>query len=201
MKIQVNSDKAINVDASLMRFVKEKSTSALERFAKGLTRVEIHLSDIDNKKTGPADKRCLIEARPAGDRPLAASALAKTTEEAVDAALRKMKRSLTTFFGKKGRPAAKVAAAPVSNTRKRGVYGEEGRSEARRDKKGSGEEADKAQPSRSKEKDGLSGPPKVLAQIETGAFVPTGFSGSCESRDSTSPDRQQSSCGSRPCGR
>jgi len=50
MKIQVNSDKAINVDASLMRIVKEKSTSALERFAKGLTRVEIHLSDIDNKK-------------------------------------------------------------------------------------------------------------------------------------------------------
>jgi len=121
MKIQVNSDKAINVDASLMRFVKEKSTSALERFAKGLTRVEIHLSDIDNKKTGPADKRCLIEARPAGDRPLAASALAKTTEEAVDAALRKMKRSLTTFFGKKGRPAAKVAAAPVSNTTKKEV--------------------------------------------------------------------------------
>ena len=83
--------------------------------------MEIHLSDIDNKKTGPADKRCLIEARPAGDRPLAASALAKTTEEAVDAALRKMKRSLTTFFGKKGRPAAKVAAAPVSNTTKKEV--------------------------------------------------------------------------------
>jgi len=36
MKIQVNSDKAINVDASLMRIVKEKSTSALERFAKGI---------------------------------------------------------------------------------------------------------------------------------------------------------------------
>ena len=34
MKIQVNSNKAINVDASLMRFVKEKSTSALERFSK-----------------------------------------------------------------------------------------------------------------------------------------------------------------------
>jgi ribosome-associated translation inhibitor RaiA len=121
MKIQVNSDKAINVDASLMRIVKEKSTSALERFAKGLTRVEIHLSDIDNKKTGPADKRCLIEVRPAGDQPLAASALAKSTEEAVDAALRKMKRALTTFFGKKGRTTAKVAAAPASNTRKKGV--------------------------------------------------------------------------------
>jgi ribosome-associated translation inhibitor RaiA len=120
MKIQVNSDKTINVDASLTRFVKEKSTSALDRFAKELTRVEIHLSDVDNKKTGPADKRCLIEVRPAGDRPLAASAIAKTTDAAVDGALGKMKRLLTTFFGKKGRPAAKVAA-PVSNARKTGV--------------------------------------------------------------------------------
>jgi ribosome-associated translation inhibitor RaiA len=108
MKIQVSSDKTINVDASLTRLVKEKSTSALDRFAKELTRVEIHLSDIDNKKTGPADKRCLIEVRPAGDQPLVASAIAKTTDTAVDAALGKMKRLLTTYFGKKGRPAAKI---------------------------------------------------------------------------------------------
>jgi hypothetical protein len=120
MKIQVNSDKTIDVDADLTRFVKEKSTSALDRFAKELTRVEIHLSDIDNKKTGPADKRCLIEVRPVGDRPLVASAIAKTTDAGVDAALGKMKRLLTTYFGKKGRPAAKITA-PVPTATKTAV--------------------------------------------------------------------------------
>ncbi|MGA7243769.1 MAG: HPF/RaiA family ribosome-associated protein [Terracidiphilus sp.] len=120
MKIQVNSDKTINVDAVLTQIVKDKSRTALDRFAKELTRVEIHLSDINNKKTGRPDKRCLIEVRPAGDRPLAASAIATTTESAVDEALKKMKRLLTTFFGKKGRPATEISA-PVPKARTTGV--------------------------------------------------------------------------------
>lgn len=165
MKIQVNSDKTINVDASLTRFVKEKSTSALDRFAKELTRVEIHLSDVDNKKTGPADKRCLIEVRPAGDRPLAASAIAKTTDAAVDGALGKMKRLLTNLLWQEGKACREGRGACVKRKENRS-YGEEDRSEAERVKTSSGEEADKAQPSRPQEKDGLSGPPKVLSQIE-----------------------------------
>jgi Sigma 54 modulation protein / S30EA ribosomal protein len=117
MKIQVNSDKTINLDASLTGLVNDKSTSALDRFAEKLTRVEIHLSDIDNNKTGRPDKRCLIEVRPAGDRPLATSAIATTTESAVDAALGKMKRSLTTFFAKKGRAPVQMGA-PAPKARK-----------------------------------------------------------------------------------
>lgn len=120
MRIQVNSDKTIKVDASLTSFVKAEALRVLERFVKELTRVEIHLSDIDNKKTGPADKRCLIEVRPAGDRPLTASAIAATSESAVDEALKKMKRQLTTFFGKKGRPAEQISA-PAPKTRKTAV--------------------------------------------------------------------------------
>ena len=120
MKIQVNSDKTIHVDTSLTSFVKDQAMRDLDRFAKELTRVEIHLSDIDNKKTGRADKRCLIEVRPAGDRPLTTSTIATTTESAIDGALKKMKRLLTTFFGKKGRPAAQISA-PASKQRKKAV--------------------------------------------------------------------------------
>lgn len=120
MKIQVNSDNTINVDASLMLVVKDEAKRVLDRFAKELTRVEIHLSDIDNKKTGPVDKRCLIEVRPAGDRPLVASAVAATAESAVDEALKKMKRQLTTFFGKKGRPAAQIST-PAPKAKRTGV--------------------------------------------------------------------------------
>jgi hypothetical protein len=117
MKIQVNSDKTIDVDASLKRFAEDEVRRLLGRFAKRLTRVEIHLSDIDNKKTGKADKRCLVEVRPAGDRPMIAHATAANTESAVGEALKKTQRLLTTFFGRRGRPAVKVSA-PVPTPRK-----------------------------------------------------------------------------------
>ena len=106
MKIQVNSDKTIAVDASLTRFVEGEVSRVLRRFAARLTRVEVHLSDVDNRKTGQADKRCLVEARPAGARPLSTSAKATKMASAVGDALGKMQRSLTTFLGRTGRPAA-----------------------------------------------------------------------------------------------
>jgi hypothetical protein len=112
MKIQVNSDKTIDVDASLTGFVEGEVSRLLARFEKKLTRAEVHLSDVDNKKSGRADKRCLIEVRPVGDKPLSASATAATTESAVGDATGKMQRLLTTFFARKGRSAAEVA--PVS---------------------------------------------------------------------------------------
>jgi hypothetical protein len=64
-------------------------------------------------RPGRADKRCLIEARPAGNRPLSASATSTKTDSAVGEALGKMQRSLTNFFGRKGRSAAEVST-PVS---------------------------------------------------------------------------------------
>jgi hypothetical protein len=110
MKIQANSDKTIQVDAVLTHFVEDEASRLLDRFAKKLTRVEVHLSDIDNTRTGQADKRCLVEARPAGGRPLTADAIATTTGSVITEALKKMQRLLTTFFGKKGRPATDVSA-------------------------------------------------------------------------------------------
>jgi Sigma 54 modulation protein / S30EA ribosomal protein len=117
MKIQVNSDKTINVDAHLVAVIEAEANRVLSRFETKLTRVEIHLSDVDNKKSGRADKRCLIEVRPAGDKPQTASATAATTDVAVSQALGKMQRSLTTFFGRKGRTATEIAA-PVPPARK-----------------------------------------------------------------------------------
>ena len=89
MKIQVNSDKTIAVDADLIRFVDGEVRRDLDRFAIRLTRVEIHLSDVDNSKRGHPDKRCLIEVRPTGARPLSASGQATKTAYAVSHALGK----------------------------------------------------------------------------------------------------------------
>lgn len=110
MKIQVNSDKTIPMGARLAAWIETDANRLLDRFGSRLTRVEIHLSDIDNKKSGRPDKRCLVEVRPSGSKPLTATALATTTESAVTSALGKMQRSLTTFYGRKGRAATNVSA-------------------------------------------------------------------------------------------
>ena len=110
MKIQVNSDKTIAVDASLTRFVDDQVSRALSRFAIKLTRVEVHLSDVDDRKTGHADKRCLVEVRPMGARPVSVSARATKMSSAIGEALAKMQRLLNTFFGRRGRPRVAVSA-------------------------------------------------------------------------------------------
>ncbi len=110
MKIQVNSDKTIAVDASLIGFIEGEVRRLLGRFAIRLTRVEIHLSDVDSTKRGQPDQRCLIEVRPTGARPLSASAQATKIASAVSHALGKMQRSLTTFFGRRGRLPTAVSA-------------------------------------------------------------------------------------------
>ncbi|HEU5408704.1 MAG TPA: HPF/RaiA family ribosome-associated protein [Nitrospira sp.] len=117
MKILVNSDNTIAVDASLTRFVEGKVNRVLGRFAKKLTRVEVHLSDVDKRKTGQADKRCLIEVRPAGTRPLTASADATKMASSVGLAVGKVQRLLTTFFGRRGRPAATVSGSVSTATK------------------------------------------------------------------------------------
>ena len=117
MKVQVNSDKTIAVHAGLIRFVESEVSRVLGTFAQRLTRVEVHLSDVDGRKTGQVDKRCLIEVRPAGARPLSASAKATKLESAVGEALGKAKRLLATFFGRKGRRPVEVSA-PASAKKK-----------------------------------------------------------------------------------
>jgi len=100
MQIQVNSDKTVTVDASLTGFVKSETQRILATAAAKVTRVEVHLSDVNGRKSGPADKRCVVEARPAGARPLSTSATAKRLDTAIGQALRKMQRALRSFFGR-----------------------------------------------------------------------------------------------------
>jgi hypothetical protein len=100
MQIQVNSDKTVTVDVEMIRAVDDDLNRILGRFDSHVTRLEVHLSDINSDKSGPNDKRCLLEARPAGHQPISASAEASTVEAAVKAAGQKMKNALETTFGR-----------------------------------------------------------------------------------------------------
>lgn len=100
MQVQINSDNSVAVDSELSRLVEADVNRALDRFGSRITRVEVHLSDVNGEKPGGDDKRCLMEARPAGHDPVAASDQAKTLEEAARGAAQKLQRLLTSLFGR-----------------------------------------------------------------------------------------------------
>jgi hypothetical protein len=90
MQTQINSDKNINVDTRVIEFVEVEVKRVLGRLSSKLTRVEVHLSDVNSHKSGANDKRCMIEARPARHRPLSTTNQAATVKQAVRGALDKM---------------------------------------------------------------------------------------------------------------
>ena len=94
MQIQVHTNDNIQGGESLIRWAQDEAAAKLARFREHVTRVELFLSDVDAGKSGVDDKRCVIEARPAGRQPVAATAEAAKVADAVAAALDKLVRSL-----------------------------------------------------------------------------------------------------------
>ncbi len=100
MKIQLNSDHNIVVDARLSDVLESSVAATLKHLEDRITRVEVHLSDVNGNKGGNDDKRCMMEARPAGQNPVAVTDEAATVEEAVHGAANKLKRLLDHHFGR-----------------------------------------------------------------------------------------------------
>ena len=122
MRIQINSDKNVAVDTRVIQFARGEVNRLLKKFGSKLTRVEVHLSDVNSRKSGINDKRCLIEARPARHRPLTATNRAQTVRQALGGALTKLRSGLETFYGrleKRGEDTvtAKRKRAPIGRRR------------------------------------------------------------------------------------
>lgn len=100
MQIQVNSGNSFDLDEDVRRVVETNVSTSLERFGEQLTRVEVHLNDLNSHKSGSQDKRCQMEARPAGLDPVSVSDQAPTMEEAVRGATQKLQRLLDSLFGR-----------------------------------------------------------------------------------------------------
>ena len=118
MQILVNSDKNISTDRRVIEFVESEAARHLKRFARRLTRVEVHLSDVNSHKFGTQDKRCMIEVRPAGLRAVTATVTAATVREAVGGALKKMRSSLDTKFGR----SVTVKKTAIRQKKKKAIY-------------------------------------------------------------------------------
>ncbi|HYE37403.1 HPF/RaiA family ribosome-associated protein [Methylocaldum sp.] len=102
MQIQFNTDSNIEGRDELARWVEDATAKALGHFGDRITRLEVHLSDINAHKSGQDDIRCLLEARPARRKPVAVSHRAGTIEQAVNGATEKLKRALDSTFSRLG---------------------------------------------------------------------------------------------------
>jgi hypothetical protein len=70
MRIQVHTDHNIEGHQALADQVSGVVERALNRVSEHITRVEVHLSDVNGDKSGPTDKRCMMEARLEGRQPV-----------------------------------------------------------------------------------------------------------------------------------
>lgn len=100
MQIQVNVDKHVANRESLIPRVESAVAEGLVRFAEKLTRVEVHLRDESAGRSTGSDQRCMLEARPAGQDPVAVVNLAVSMDEAVSGAVAKLRSVLTSEFGR-----------------------------------------------------------------------------------------------------
>jgi len=100
MQIQINTDHNLKVHDSEAGPLKGIVEGVLGRFVGHITRVEIHLSDENAAKRSQDDKRCLLEARPEGRKPIAVSHQAATLILAVEGASEKMARAIDSDIGR-----------------------------------------------------------------------------------------------------
>lgn len=95
MQIQVNTDRHVEGGESLKATVSDVVSRAVSRFTNRITRLEIHIADVNSGvKSGPDDLRCTIEARLAGLRPVSVSHNAATVEQAVAGAADKLRTTI-----------------------------------------------------------------------------------------------------------
>lgn len=100
MHIQVNTDNNIEGSARMTAYFTETLNESLDRFQDQITRVEVHLSDENGQKQGSDDKRCLLEARLKGLKPVVVTHHAESIDLAVSGAIDKLVKSLDNTIGK-----------------------------------------------------------------------------------------------------
>lgn len=101
MIVQVKTDNHVQGSAELTAEVEEVLEDALARFHPRVTRVEVHLSDVNSQqKHSDNDKRCVMEARLAGLKPVAVSHQGSTVAQAMEGAAETLQQTLLRTLGR-----------------------------------------------------------------------------------------------------
>ncbi len=103
MQFQLNTDSHIKGDDRLAEVAENTVVAALGHLRDRLSRIEVHLADVNAAKGGDDDILCTIEARPEGMQPQAVTHADANVEAALRGASRKIRNLLDSEFGKLGR--------------------------------------------------------------------------------------------------
>ena len=96
MQIQVNTDHNIDGRQRVGDYVRGVVEHAVSHFERQVTRVEVHLSDDNGAKSGPDDKRCVMEARVSSLAPITVTHRGANIDEAIHGAASKLKQRIVT---------------------------------------------------------------------------------------------------------
>lgn len=100
MQVQVNHDNHLRIAGDTSERLSQLVEDRLAPHADRITRVEMHLGDINAGKGGEDDKRCMLEARLAKLPPIAVTHCAASVQLALDGALEKLAHAVGHALGK-----------------------------------------------------------------------------------------------------
>lgn len=93
MQVLINAGD-VSTSPAVLDHARSQVDKALRAFGDQITRVEVHLRNDSQLRSTPNDKRCTIEARPAGRKPLAVSFKSDDLYEAVTGAASRLERAV-----------------------------------------------------------------------------------------------------------
>lgn len=100
MDIQINTANNLDGRQALTEQLETTVRDRLSRFEGRLTRVELHVGDVNGERSDGNDIRCQIEARPAGHDPVSVTDQSDSIDQAAAGALGKLTTALERAFGK-----------------------------------------------------------------------------------------------------
>lgn len=103
MQFQFNSDHTVMGTANVAERIEAMVREKLARFDERLTRVEVHVRDVNGAKHGADDKECMIEARPRGGKPIGVHGKSDKVDDAARKAANTLAQRLERLFGKEAR--------------------------------------------------------------------------------------------------
>ena len=111
MQIQINPGQGVAVSEALDSHISERLERLGRRFGDRLTRIEVHLVDVNGPKGG-VNKQVKMEARPRGLEPLLAEAMAESAYDAVSGAAARLEKVIASRFGKQENRRGRVPEEP-----------------------------------------------------------------------------------------
>ena len=101
MNIELRTDKNIQNSDRLIAYVNAELNQEFQRHSERITHFSVHLSDENGPKGGAEDIRCMIEARPAGIKPVVVNHRGHNIATAIHGAIDRLKRTIEHAIEKK----------------------------------------------------------------------------------------------------